>query len=229
MGRAVILVRVMAISAHPDDETLGCGGTLLRHHANGDDVHWVVASSRTTPRWSADDVELQQRCIQNVADAYGDGKVVQLGFPDTQLDTVPFADLINGIDTVLSEIRPEVVYVVHGGDIHSEHVIVHAATMSAIKAFRMKTLGVRRVMAFETLSSTDSAVPTSGRPFLPTTFHDISAFLDEKCNVMRLYSSELQDRWLPRTDSALTALARVRGATVGVQYAEAFMLLRELS
>ena len=221
-------MRVLAVSAHPDDETLGCGGTLLKHRAAGDDVHWLIASSRTQPRWSVAEVAERRRQIENVAAAYGVEKVAELGHPDAGLDLVPMADLVEGIDAVLAEVRPEVVYVVHGGDVHSDHVLVHTATMSALKAFRMASFGVRRLLAFETLSSTDAAVQDPRHAFLPTVYSDISGFLEQKCSVLQHYSTELQDAWLPRSRSAVSALARVRGAAVGVEHAEAFVLLREL-
>jgi LmbE family N-acetylglucosaminyl deacetylase len=221
-------MRVLAVSAHPDDETLGCGGTLLRHFAAGDEVHWLIATSRRSPRWSTDEISLRELQIKNVAAAYGVLQPVELGHPDAELERVPMADLIEGIDAVLSDVRPDIVYVVHGGDVHSDHVLVHTATMSALKAFRMRLLGVRRVLAFETLSSTDAAVQDLRHAFLPTVYSDITGYLEEKCSVLEHYCSELQDPWQPRTTSAVTALARVRGASIGVEHAEAFMLLREL-
>jgi LmbE family N-acetylglucosaminyl deacetylase len=154
--------------------------------------------------------------------------VSQLAHPDSALDAVPFATLIEDIDRVVARVRPETVYVVHRGDVHSDHVLVHLATMSVLKSFRMSCLGVRRVLAYETLSSTDAASVVQPA-FLPTVFSDISGFLEAKCRLMECYDSELQGRWMPRTSSALTALARLRGASVGVEHAEAFMLLRELS
>jgi N-acetylglucosamine malate deacetylase 1 len=222
-------VRVLVVSAHPDDETLGCGGTLLKHGARGDDVHWLVVSARTEPRWTAAAVAARREQITQVAAAYGFVSVRELGHPDAELELVPLAVLIEGIDAVLGDVRPEVVYVVHGGDVHSDHVVVHTATMSALKAFRMGSLGVRRVLAFETLSSTDAAVQEPRHAFLPTVFSDITGFVEQKCSILQHYASELQDTLLPRSTSAMTALARLRGATVGVEHAEAFVLLRELS
>jgi LmbE family N-acetylglucosaminyl deacetylase len=221
-------MRVLAVSAHPDDETLGCGGTLLKHRSAGDQVHWLIATSRTQPRWSAGAIALHEQQIKKVARAYGVVDVAQLGHPDAQLEQVPTAQLIEGIDAVLGAVRPEVVYIVHGGDVHSDHVIVHRATMAALKAFRMTSLGVRRVLAFETISSTDAGVQDGSHAFLPTVYSDITGFLEQKCSVMQHYASELQDGWLPRTASAMAALSRLRGATVGVEHAEAFVLLREL-
>lgn len=222
-------MRVLAIAAHPDDETLGCGGTLLKHRAAGDDVHWLVASSRAEPRWSAAQVEHRREQIEKVATEYQMSDVSLLGFPDAALDQVPLVDLVEGIDTVLANIRPEIVYVVHGGDVHSDHARVHTAAMSALKAFRMKALGTRRVLAYETVSSTEAAVQHPAQAFLPTVFNDITDHFQHKCVVMGHYDSEWQGGLLPRSPSALEALARWRGATVAVQYAEAFVLLRELS
>jgi N-acetylglucosamine malate deacetylase 1 len=219
----------MVVSAHPDDETLGCGGTLLRHRAAGDEVHWLIASSRTQPRWSAAQVAQRRGQIECVAKAYDAAGVWQLGHPDAELDLVPLATLIEGIDGVLRDVRPHVVYVVHRGDVHSDHVRVHTATMSALKAFRMSSLGVRRVLAFETLSSTDAAVQDPAHAFLPTVYNDITGFVGGKCRILTQYATELQDDRMPRTTSAVTALARMRGAAVGVEHAEAFVLLRELT
>ena len=221
-------MRVLAVSAHPDDETLGCGGTLLKHRAAGDEVHWLIVSSRTEPRWSAAEVAQRRRQIRCVAEAYGLAGVAELGHLDAELDLVPMAALIESVDAALREVRPDTVYVVHGGDVHSDHALVHTATMSALKAFRMASLGVRRVLAYETLSSTDAAVQDRAHAFLPTVYNDITGFLERKCDVLGHYSSELQGERQPRTTSAVGALARVRGAAVGVEHAEAFVLLREL-
>jgi LmbE family N-acetylglucosaminyl deacetylase len=221
-------MRVLVVAAHPDDETLGCGGTLLKHRAAGDEVHWLIVSSRTEPRWSAEAVTVRRDQIKCVAEAYGASSVSELDHPDARLDLVPASELIEDIDAVLGAIRPEVVYVVHGGDVHSDHVLVHSATMSALKAFRMRSLGVRQVLAFETLSSTDAGFQQTGRAFLPTVYSDITGFLEKKCSVWTHYSSEVQGTMAPRTVSAIKALARVRGSTVDVEHAEAFVLLREL-
>jgi N-acetylglucosamine malate deacetylase 1 len=221
-------VRVMAIAAHPDDETLGCGGTLLKHRASGHEVHWLIATSRSTSRWSTEAFKTQQAQVEAVARAYSVERVHCLGFPDAGLDTVPIASLIESIDAAVSDVRPELVYVVHGGDVHTDHSLVYTAAMSALKSFRMSALGVRRIVSFETLSSTDAGPQEESNAFRPNIYSDISPFIDEKCQILSLYETEVQQGWLPRTQSAVAALARIRGASVGVQYAEAFVLLREL-
>lgn len=222
-------MRIAVIAAHPDDETLGCGGTLLKHRCTGDELHWVVATSRQSPRWALTEVCDRRRQVTDVAAAFDFTSVTELGHQDGSLDVVPMTELIGGLDGALTAIRPDVVYVVHGGDAHTDHSIVHRATMSALKAFRMTALGLRRILAYETLSSTEANEMSSGTAFLPTVFTDITGYLDRKLAVMGHYDSEWQEDLLPRSTSSIAALARLRGATVGVLHAEAFMLLREVT
>ncbi len=222
-------MRVAVIAAHPDDETLGCGATLLRHRRDGDEVHWVVATSRQGPRWSPDAIALRRRQIAEVSCAAGFASVTELGHQDGSLDTVAMSELVAEVDAALTAIRPEVVYVVHGGDAHTDHSTVHRATMSALKPFRMQGVGVRRILAYETLSSTEASTPGDRSPFVPTVFTDVTGLLEAKLSLLRRYDSELHDDLLPRSPSAVSALARLRGATVGVLHAEAFMMLREIA
>lgn len=221
-------MKVLAVSAHADDETLGCGGTLLRHRAEGDRLSWLTVTARHTPRWSP--AHLERRAIQlaNVEAAYSFDHITHLGHRDSELDRVGLANLIAEVDQVIAEIRPDVVYVVHRGDVHTDHQTAHRAVMGSLKAFRMLDLGVRQILAYETLSSTDAAAPHCGHAFAPTTFHDVSNFMDEKCRIFGLYDTEVQSGWKPRSESALRALARMRGATIGVEHAESFMLLRAI-
>ena len=221
-------MKVLAISAHPDDETLGCGGTLLRHRACGDEISWVVTTQTHEPQWSQESVTQRSAEVDVVATQYGMSKVFRLGFPTIRLETVPQADLIDRLREAIVEVRPEVVYLVHDGDVHSDHHAVFTATMAVLKTFYMRSLGVRRVLCFETLSSTEAAPVQLHRTFLPQIYHDISPYLEEKLLVMAQFASETQEDPWPRGPSAIKALARFRGASIGVDYAEAFMLIREV-
>ncbi len=220
-------MNILALSAHPDDETLGCAGTLLRHGAAGDTLFWLIVTQAHTPQWSAEVIERKAREVERVAEAYGMKDVFRLGLPTTTLDTVPQGDLIARISEVVAQVKPEVILTVHDGDIHTDHHAVFTAAMSAVKPFRMGQLGVRRILSHEIPSSTDAAPPQRHRLFAPNVFTDITPFIDRKIEIMAMYESEAQSDLLPRGPSALRALARVRGATIGVEYAEAFMLIRE--
>jgi LmbE family N-acetylglucosaminyl deacetylase len=221
--------RVLVISAHPDDEALGCGGTLLKHRANGDRLSWMVVTKAHRPQWSAPVIRRKAAEVQQVARAFGITRLVALGLPSAQLDVVPQGKLIERLRQALSALRPEIVYVVSPCDSHHDHRAVFAAVMVVLKPWTMKRLGVKRILSYEVPSSTESAPPAQYAPFVPTWFSEITPFIEQKLQVMRLYRSELQPDPLPRSVESLRALARWRGATIGVPYAEAFILVRELA
>lgn len=222
-------MKVLAISAHPDDETLGAGGTLLGHVARGDAVHWAVVTQPFRPVHSEDFIKRAGDQVAAVSKAYGFHESVRLGFNTTRLDTVPQSDLIEALVKVLESVRPEVVYLVNGGDIHSDHRALFSAAMSVLKPFHCERFGVKRILAFETLSSTDAAAGTGLPQFAPTVFVDITPHMERKLEIMRMFETEAQGELLPRGESAIKALGRFRGATRGVEYAEAFALIRELA
>ena len=216
------------VSAHPDDETLGCGGTILKRRAAGARAWWLIATSAHEPAWNADTIARKAGEVDRVAAAYGMSEVVRLGLPTTRLDVTPRADVMAAIREVVDRVRPETVYLPHPGDVHSDHAAVFDAAVAVMRAFRTAADGPRRILCYETLSSTEAAAPFPARAFLPQVFTDVTKTLAAKLDVMRLYESEAQEEPLPRGASAITALARLRGATVGVEYAEAFALVREL-
>ena len=219
---------VLVISAHPDDETLGCGGALLRHRDRGDELHWVVVTSAHCPAWSEEEIQVKEAEKRSITAAYGIRRSQSLGFPSARLDTVPFEELIKSLGAVIESVKPELVYVVHDGDVHSDHRLVHLATLSVLKPSRMRQIGVSRILAYETLSSTEAGLPEKDAVFIPNIFLDISRYIDRKIEIMELYASEMQSDPMPRGPSAIRSLARYRGGTIGVQYAEAFMLVREV-
>ncbi|WP_424094572.1 PIG-L deacetylase family protein [Moorena producens] len=221
-------MKVLAISAHPDDETLGCGGMLLRHAAEGDSLFWLVVTEAYEPQWSAETIQVKATEVKRVAEAYGVQQYFKLGFPTIRLDTLPLADLIGRIRDIIQEVKPEVVYLLHGGDVNSDHCVVFTATMSVLKTFYMRKLGVRCVLSYETLSSTEAAPPLPHRMFIPNVYRDITPYIEQKVEIMGLYDSETHSDPWPRGPSAIRALARYRGASIGVDYAEAFMLIREV-
>lgn len=222
-------MNVLVLAAHPDDETFGCGGTLLRHLKAGDRVHWAIMTEARAPQWTVPQIEQQARQIEVVASAYPMSSLEWYRFPSTRLETVPLVDVMARIRTTVERMRPEIVYVPSPWDVHTDHRVTFDAALSVLKPFHMPRLGVQRVLAFETPSSTDAAPPLAQRQFVPTVFVDVSGFLERKLEIAGLFASEAQAEPLPRSASAVRALARVRGATVAAEYAEAFTLIRELS
>jgi LmbE family N-acetylglucosaminyl deacetylase len=220
-------MNVLTICAHPDDETLGCGGTLLKHRDAGDKLFWIIATVCHEPQWSAELIERKAVEVERVAQAYG-AERFKLGFPNARLDTIGTGELMKPIEKIVSDVRPEIVYLLHGGDIHTDHHALADATMSVLKPFYMSRRGIRRVLGYETLSSTDAAPQRGERMFMPNVYSDISPYLEQKLDIMRLYESEIHQEPMPRSPSAIRALARFRGATISVEYAEAFTLIREV-
>lgn len=221
-------MRVLVLSAHPDDETLGMGGTMLAHGAAGDSVHWLVATRAHEPIWSAETIARKADEVERVAAAYGVATLDRLDFPTAQLDTVALADLVAGVRQAVDRDRPHTVYVTHPGDVHTDHARLFDATVAALRAFRAGREGVRRILCYETLSSTDAAPPQRSPRFTPNVYRDVTPYLERKLEIMAHYASEEQADPLPRGASAIRALGRYRGATVGVDYAEAFELVREV-
>lgn len=220
-------MNVLVVCAHPDDETLGCGGSLLSHAARGDCVSWLISTRVHAPRWTQEQADAKQGEIEAVVRAYGIARYRQLSLPSAKMTLEHLPELIEEVSRVIRDWSPEVVYTVHGGDIHTDHCLTSQAVMAAVKPFMMPGLGVRRVLAFETLSSTDAAPPDPGRAFVPQSYRDITPWIDRKLDILSLYASENHCGPLPRTREAALALARYRGACAGVEYAEAFMIMRE--
>lgn len=221
-------MRVLVIAPHPDDETLGCGGTLLKHRAVGDSVSWLIVTRGHEPQWSAEALGNKEDEIEKVAAAYEFEQIFRFDYPTTRLDTLSQAEIIASVGRVIAEAQPHSVYLNHAGDVHSDHRIVFDSVTSAIKPFYSSRHAVRRILSYETLSSTEAAPPNQTRTFLPTVFCDITNFIERKLEIMSLYRTEAQPYPLPRANESIQALARFRGATVGVEYAEALMLIRDL-
>jgi N-acetylglucosamine malate deacetylase 1 len=218
--------KVLAIAVHPDDETLGCGGTLLKHYNNGDEVYWLIITKANQKITSIPEIEKEQtRYIKQVANAYRFKKWAQLSFLTTELDQYPLGELIKSISDFIIDIKPSVIYFNNFSDIHSDHKIAFNAIYSCTKNFRYPF--IQRILLFEVLSETEFAPALQSNAFIPNVFVDITPFLEQKLEIMKLFTTEQMDEPFPRALSTIRALSRYRGSRIGVEYAEAFMLLFE--
>jgi LmbE family N-acetylglucosaminyl deacetylase len=224
-GHPLMSNRVLVVAPHPDDETLGCGGTLLRMAREGAHVGWfIVTGMNEDAGFSGEAIEAREDEIRRVTELYGFAEVFRLGLPTCQLDTLPMADLIDQFAAVFKSFQPEIVFLPHRMDVHTDHRVVFEASASCAKWFRYGS--VRRVLAYETLSETEFNVDVRSA-FQPNYFVDISEFLERKLEIMAVYQSELDRFPFPRSLEAIRALATFRGANSGFRAAEAFQLLRE--
>lgn len=219
--------KVLVIACHPDDETLGCGGTLLRHRAHGDDIYWVILTNIDEQSgWAKGKVKARQNEIDHVADSYGFKKIFKLNFPTTQLDQLPKSELIKALSGALDEVKPSIVYLPNPNDVHSDHQAAFQVAYSSAKTFRQSS--IKKILAYECLSETEFAPPLADKLFIPNVFVDITEYFDMKAKIMHLYAGEIAPFPFPRSLENMEALAKFRGATVGVMRAEAFMLLKEI-
>lgn len=218
-------MRTIVIAPHPDDETLGVGGTLLRRKFEGAATGWLIVTSISSEYgYAAKKVDQRAEEITNVSNLYDFDAVFELQFPTTRLDQVPVGDLVDGIASVFKTFQPNEVFLPHPGDVHTDHGAVFNAAVACTKWFRYPS--VNRVLIYETLSETDFSMGTA-KEFRPNVFVDIEPYLESKLTAMSLYSSELGEFPFPRSLKAMRALAALRGAASGFKAAEAFELLRE--
>jgi len=218
-------MRTMVIAPHPDDETLGVGGTLLRRLSEGHELAWVIVTKVTTDGgWTPETVQRRDFEIAKVASLYNFKRVFQLNYATTSLDQYPMSELVRDISGVFKDFLPEEVFIPHRGDVHTDHQYIYDAAISCTKWFRCPS--IKRVLTYETLSETDFGLSVDQK-FFPNVFVDIERSIDQKIDIMKIYASELGEFPFPRSDEAIRSLAKIRGAASGYKAAEAFQLLRE--
>lgn len=217
---------MLVIAPHPDDETLGCGATILRARAESYEVTWLIVTSVTKAAgFSQKQVDARRREISAVSEALGITRRVELNHPTAELDQVPTGQLIGEIGAVVRDTAATDIYLPFRRDAHSDHAIVFDAGVACSKWFRYPS--VRRVLAYETPSETDFDIAPDSTGFRPNIFVDVTPWLEEKSRIAQLFESELGDHPFPRSVEGMRALSILRGAASGFRAAEAFMVLRE--
>ena len=217
---------ILVVAAHPDDEVLGCGGVMARHTAQGDEVHVLVVSRGIPEIFPPKEIEETRKELCLAHQILGVTHVYFLDFPAPKLDVIPGHQLADAIGQVLQSFQPRVIYLPHRGDLHADHRAVYYATLVAARP--VNDCPVRRLLCYETLSETEWGPPSGDSAFVPTIFVDITHYLERKLEAMARYRSQLKKPPDSRSLQSIEALARLRGSTVSVQAAEAFMLVREI-
>ena len=224
---------ILVVAAHPDDEVLGCGGTIARHADSGDSVQVLIVAEGSTSRQQErdrarvrDELSALTKAAQKAGSILGAAGVELLDFPDNRLDSLDRLDLIKRIEQCVERHQPECVYVHHAGDVNVDHRRLHESVVTACRPTPGHS--AKRLLSFEVASSTEWQSPGSGPPFQPNWFVDISDQWERKREALVAYSSEMRDWPHARSLKAIEHLARWRGAQVGVDAAESFQLLRHL-
>ena len=246
---------VMVVAVHPDDETLGCGGTLLRHKANGDNIHLFIITAMynngkdgniTTIgskgekhllpqafKYNDQHLSFSQKAVINKAEEikkviknYGFSSVNELKIPATTVFLQDESLLVKKVASVISEVMPNILYIPFFQDVHGDHRAIFPVLNSCIKTFRYPF--IEKVYMMETISETEYALPVSGNSFIPNHFVCIDEWIELKISIMANYKDEIQEAPFPRSSGMIRAQSQVRGAMAHCKYAEAFMLLREI-
>lgn len=216
-------MKIMVLSPHPDDETLGAGGSLLKYKAEGHKIFWLnITDMREEYGYPQERVEERSREIEQVRQAYGFDGFYNLKLKPAGIDEYQTGDLITQIKNVLDEVKPEVLILPYGHDVHSDHKIIFDAAYSCTKSFRAPYL--KQLLCMEIISETDQAL--ENETFHPNMYVDITSYLDRKVEILKTYKSEIKNPPFPRNEDAVRGLAALRGATAGYRYSEAFRLLK---
>lgn len=219
-------MNVLILAPHPDDEVLGCGGTICRHVADGDRVVVLVATRGAPELYSDEAVARTREEARQAHQLLGVAETRFLDFPAPALDTVPRYQIASALAEVVRELETHVLYLPHHGDIHSDHGHLHHAALVAVRPHA--DCPVKRILAYETISETEWSPPRPDAAFVPTVFIDISDHLAAKLDAMSCFESQVFPPPNARSLRTIEALARFRGATIARDAAESFMLVREV-
>ena len=218
---------ILVVAAHPDDEVLGCGGYIANQVWSGDEVFVTFLSDGVTSRQGnlgLQEIESRRNAARLASKVLGATDVSFGDFPDNKLDASPLLEVIKSIEAVVELVRPQIVLTHFGGDLNIDHRIVNQAVLTACRP--TPDQGVKEILFFEVPSSTEWQVPIEGEAFVPTWFEDISETLELKIKALTVYEHELREWPHPRSIKAVEHLAHWRGASCGVDAAEAFVLGR---
>lgn len=225
-------MNVLCVAAHPDDEVIGPGGTLAKHADDGDDVHICILSDGVTSRYDEAtpeaEEEIKERRLQaeEAASTLGVDSVSFHTFPDNQFDSVPLLDIVKVVESEMSDHKPKIIYTHHYGDLNVDHELTCRAVLTAARP--LEGSPVRKVLAFETPSSTEWSVPRTGNEFRPNVFINIEGHVDKMVEALEEYNDEVESHPHPRNPENIRNNSRVWGAKSGLNYAEPFALLREI-
>ncbi|MCK4858638.1 MAG: PIG-L family deacetylase [candidate division Zixibacteria bacterium] len=225
---------VLVVAAHPDDEILGCGGTIAYHARRKEAVHVVILGEGVTSRDDHRDRDANSEKLSTLGEAaqragaiLGVRSTTLHGFPDNRMDSIDLLDMVKIVEGFIERFRPDIVYTHHRGDLNIDHRLVHDAVVTACRPLP-RNHQVTTLLFFEVASSTEWQPPGSGVPFQPNWFVDITDTLELKLAALKEYSSEMCPWPHARSLEAVEHLAHWRGTSIGVAAAEAFMLGRNM-
>jgi len=223
--------KVLVVAAHPDDEILGCGGTMARHSNEGDEVYVVFmadgVTSRDTENGLLGEINKRKQSALNACRIVGAQQPIFLGFPDNKMDTYPMLEITQKLESVINEIKPSIVYTHHNKDLNIDHQLTHQAVMTACRP--QPKAYVHDIYSFEVVSSTNWGSFSQGcDKFTPNYYVNIAKTIDKKLSALNEYGVEMRQFPHSRSMESISALSRYRGTSVGMHAAEVFQVERQL-
>jgi LmbE family N-acetylglucosaminyl deacetylase len=228
---------ILVISAHPDDEVLGVGGTIAKKAMDGHNIFVVIlatgiASRYSNPNKQKDKIEVEINNLRKEAEKSASilkiKKIHFLDFPDNRLDTIPKMDITFELKEIIENVKPQIVYTHHFGDYNWDHRIAFDVSLMACRP-NVGDVFPKQIYSYEVLSSTDRSFQNNLNVFAPNVFEDIKDTIELKKKALQCYKTELRKYPHPRSPEALEYLARKRGNEVGLEFAEAFQLIRKIN
>jgi LmbE family N-acetylglucosaminyl deacetylase len=219
---------ILAVVAHPDDEVLGCGGTLAKLSRKGFNIHVLIIAEGLTSRTKKGEVDKKSYkklhlATKKSSKILGIKSFEILKYPDNKLYSVDFLKIVKILEKKISILKPKTIFTHHSGDLNIDHQIVAKAVITSTRPTANNS--VKRILAFETPSSTEWSFNTD-KIFLPNYFENIEKTFNSKFRALREYSNEMRKFPHPRSYESISALAKLRGSSVGLKYAEAFQIIR---
>jgi len=212
-------MKVLVIAAHADDEILGAGGTLLKHKKNKDDIYVCIVTEPYEPEWNIDYIKSKVREQEKVDALLGVKERIFCKYPPVKLNTIPYYKLNKKISNVVEKISPDIIYTHSRQDTNQDHQIVYDAVMVATRP----PINAK-VLCFEILTSAEWAHSA----FIANTYVDIREFIERKIELFNIYVSQIKKYPHPRSKEGIRIVAQKRGLDVGLEYAEAFQLVKEV-
>jgi len=213
-------MNILIISPHGDDEVLGCGGTIAKLSPENNVTLCTITKPIEKYR-SKEYIKNRKKEIIDSSKILGIKNIIQLNFPNSCIDMIPFADLCKTLMTIVRDSSPDIVFIPFHGDLHQDHSIICKASLVAMRPITSK---VKKIYCYEVPSETEF----SNIPFTPNTYIDISSTLCKKQEAIGIYKSELRKYPHPRCQESLEYLSKKRGMESGLLNAEAFILIREI-
>ncbi|MBQ2982950.1 MAG: PIG-L family deacetylase [Lachnospiraceae bacterium] len=216
-------MNIVIVSPHPDDETLGAAGTIIKYKSLGHKVYWINFTDVIDyDDWDKEFKEKRKKQIEDICDYYEFDGFYNLGYKPAELDNISKKDMISKLSSIFQSIKPEWLILPDNNDAHSDHKVVFECCMACSKIFRYPY--IKRIMTMEILSETDFG--TNEHHFVANYFVDISDFIVNKIEALKIYDTEIAEPPFPRSIDRVKALSVVRGGIAGVKYAEAFRIIK---